>query len=80
MIRCSTCNGTKKLASMGGMTRSCPNCNGIGSVEAKTIVSAPIQVDKPKIEILNATIDIEQPRIKQKRGRKPSIPQFESKL
>lgn len=54
MIRCETCNGTKKLMGMGMIEKSCHSCNGIGFVEEKKIddVKEPEMVSINDIQVV----------------------------
>ena len=44
-VRCSTCNGKKKIDSIGGMHKKCPDCNGVGTIEP-VVVNVKEQVDR----------------------------------
>ncbi len=43
MQRCKRCNGTKRIAPMGGIYRDCTACHGIG------MVKAPVPPEKAKV-------------------------------
>ena len=32
-LKCNTCHGKKKIMVLGGMKKTCPNCNGAGWVD-----------------------------------------------
>lgn len=78
MQRCLRCQGSKKIAPMGGIYVTCIECNGIGFVESQPIkvtcehiVTEPILMESEKVIIDEIKINdepIEQLIIK-KRGR-----------
>ena len=35
IIRCTTCNGSKKISPLGSIQKECPSCHGIGFVDDK---------------------------------------------
>lgn len=47
-ILCSKCKGTKKFRGMGCVISICPNCNGVGFIEAAKILDNENQTKKIK--------------------------------
>lgn len=63
LVRCTSCNGRKRILGMGGMEKECLPCKGIGWTEA----------EKP-IVTLNVTNSNGSPvKVKKKPGRKPNM-------
>lgn len=61
--RCLRCNGSKKIAPMGGITKDCDACKGLGYVLAEPITKA---------DVAKTTLnDLPILKIKKKPGRKP---------
>lgn len=46
LSRCGVCNGTKMVKGLGGISKKCPTCKGIGHVS----ITEAVKVDKRKKE------------------------------
>jgi hypothetical protein len=65
MIRCTSCNGKKKVLCLGNILKECPYCGGVGFTNDTCEAEMDGRVNYPP----NETMDLPKPR--KKPGRKP---------
>lgn len=46
LIKCETCLGRRSVTGMGGITKKCPDCNGIGWFEDKPLPNQATHVNQ----------------------------------
>lgn len=46
-VICQRCRGRKSISAMGGLTKECPGCLGVGKVEAPKVMAVPTMSNEP---------------------------------
>lgn len=46
-VICQRCRGRKNISAMGGLTKECPGCLGVGKVDAPKVLAAPTMSNEP---------------------------------
>lgn len=52
--RCRRCEGRKTICALGGITKSCPECHGIGHVKAEEKV---VETSSPDSKVVEVKVD-----------------------
>lgn len=74
IIRCTQCNGRKKILSLGNMIKDCSQCRGLGHIEEK---KEELELKSPALDSRSSSItDVinTSPASIKKRGRKKKTP------
>ena len=48
LSRCDCCDGRKQLVGLGGMTKDCGNCKGVGFVKSQTVLDTVVTVKRKR--------------------------------